>query len=256
MKWKFGKKAATAALFQAVKEGSLQDAKEALRCGADVNGKESLDLVERAPLLIAVQNNNIEMAQLLLNNSANINDKNAVGNTALIEAVDKKHPDIPIVQLLINNNADVNITGFNGHTALMWAIFYEHTEIARQLMDKKADLNAANGDGSTALILAVTMGRDCLAQQMVERGAALDIKDGDGKTALDYARMIEASYQGSHIAQMLEDAARKLEIAQKAAAKAAADSAERERLSAARDRTAQRRQDMKRRAGKKFIIKE
>jgi ankyrin repeat protein len=255
MSWKFGKKAATSALIKAVKEDSLQDAEEALRRGADANGKNSLDLLERSPLSIAVEKNNIAMVQLLLNNNANINDKDAVGNTALVEAVGRKDPDIPTVQCLIDNGADVNAKGLGGYTALIWAAFHDQPEIAQQLMDKKADLDAAGGDGCTALIVAVTMRKDSLAQMLVERGAALDIESGSGKTALDHARTIQASNQGSHIAQMLEDTARKRERTLQAEAQAAVDRAKQEKISAAHNRTARRRQNMKCHAGKKPVIR-
>ena len=55
-----------------------------------------------------------------------------------------KGGNIAVVKQLISTGADVNVKDAGGQTALHWAIEYGHTEIAELLIAKGADVNARN----------------------------------------------------------------------------------------------------------------
>lgn len=71
--------------------------------------------------------------QLLLEEGARINQKQANGNTALHLAVKAGHEKV--VRLLLKNKANINLRSTEGHTALQLAIIYQRLEVASMLRE-------------------------------------------------------------------------------------------------------------------------
>jgi peroxiredoxin len=101
-------------LWDAVHAGSVQEVRDHLASGADING--------RAP----------------------------IGNsTPLVIASLYGHQDV--AALLIEQGADLSIPSDNGASPLLIAAFFGHRDIVVQLLNKGADVNAKNKDGRTPL---------------------------------------------------------------------------------------------------------
>ena len=82
-------------------------------CGADVN---SVDKQQWTPLHIAASYQNLEAVKLLIQQGAQIEVKNAFGNTPLLECVGKEvHMDI--VRLLLEHGADPDMKNNAGSSA-------------------------------------------------------------------------------------------------------------------------------------------
>ena len=75
--------------------------------------------------------------------------KAARGWTPLHNAVDSD--DKEIVELLVNNGADVNATHNGGGTPLHWAARKGHKQIVELLIANGANVNAQDEDGGTPL---------------------------------------------------------------------------------------------------------
>ena len=71
------------------------------------------------------------------------------GSTALITAATFGQTEV--AQILIENGADLEIQNNEGSTALMTATFLCHTEIVKALLEKGADRGVKNNAGATAL---------------------------------------------------------------------------------------------------------
>jgi len=103
-----------------------------------------------------------KLAQILIDNGANINDKDRNGNTALHYCIYYKN--YKLMELLVNNGADVNVQDNNGSTPLHLAIKKNyangrHNEdyYTKFLIDNKADryIKDNNGESYVSLLFGV-----------------------------------------------------------------------------------------------------
>ena len=150
-----------------------------LRMGAEINSqckKESqfnklLDW--KTPLMLAVVRGHVDMVNLLLEEGADINLKDATGKTALFHVLypdhhliemcgETKNKGAIVSKLLQRFKADVNIQDENGNTPLMYLIkkFISNKRnnpqdiaIIVELLYCNADLTLRNKSGETALSL-------------------------------------------------------------------------------------------------------
>lgn len=106
------------------------------------------------PLYAAVFYNQIEMAQLLIEHGADVNEVNEYcGERSLLhEAAENNY--FEIVQVLVEYGANINAQDRYGKTPLHTAIEEEHLEVAKYLYDKKANINIKDCQGKTALQLS------------------------------------------------------------------------------------------------------
>ena len=104
----------------------------------------------------AVRRGDIETVQVLLAKGADTNSGDSqFGVSPLSWAALLGQTEI--AELLIQNDADVNARNRDGGTALHGAAFLGHADIAELLVRKGADVNAANDKGETSLFV---MGAD------------------------------------------------------------------------------------------------
>lgn len=132
-------------LMTAVSDNNLEQVKECLAQGADVNAKNSYG---KTPLMSACGYNNFETAKLLIENGADVNAKTKDGYTALMYSTNVCYDDTTaITKLLISNGADVNAKNDWGDTALHKMFVqqnYKHIESAKLLIEHGADVNIKN----------------------------------------------------------------------------------------------------------------
>jgi ankyrin repeat protein len=151
---------------------------------------------------------NAETIKLLLDRGANPNAKETGrGQTALMWALDQKHPDA--ARALIEHGADVNAHSKNDFTPLLFAAKQGDLEAVRMLLQSGARVNdgtplknrpagrraappSDNGDpdvpdGMTPLLIATVSGHEDVALLLLENGADADAADGTGATTLHYS---------------------------------------------------------------------
>ena len=100
-------------------------------------------------LIIATIGKNLEAANILLDNGANVNIKDTSGRTALIWAADMNFNDviIPLLQQSANIDEKDNDDGF---TALMWATFKGYSNVVKTLLEQGANVNEKDNNDKTA----------------------------------------------------------------------------------------------------------
>lgn len=84
-------------------------------------------------------------AQVLLEHGANINAKQNIGVTPLMQAVRSRN--LALVKFLLDKNADINVADDNGDTALHYAYRHQIIPIIRELEDRGANPEAVNKAG-------------------------------------------------------------------------------------------------------------
>src|SRR5215813_3272825 len=121
------------------------------------------------------------------------------GHTALMRAA--LDGDTETVRELIQQGADINQRDDFGRTALMFAVMNMHYETMKVLLEDGADVQTRSTDGGTALMAAAGMAGDLrMVQALLDRGADVHARLREtNETALTFAE----KYGRNEIAQLL-----------------------------------------------------
>ena len=109
--------------------------------------------------------------EVLLFMGANVNARNALGQSPLYWAVTTGN--INSTRAIIRNGGDPNEQqGYNGLTPLICTVFATDRKLALALLDEGADIEHHGALGITPLSWAVLLGLDPMAQFLLEHGAS------------------------------------------------------------------------------------
>ncbi|MCR4623430.1 MAG: ankyrin repeat domain-containing protein [Alphaproteobacteria bacterium] len=137
----------------------------------------------KTALFWAVDTENTDMVERLINMEADSNIADDKGNTPLMIAVNRGYNNV--VKLLVESGADVTKLDANGNTILINAIKYKNNEIINFLLDQPSiKLNVKGQYGKTALYWAVDNNNLKITDKLIERGANYKIIDDKGNTLL------------------------------------------------------------------------
>lgn len=117
-------------------------------------------------------------------------DPHLWGSRLLNTAAGRKNSDI--ARMLIDRGADVNDQDTNKYTPLMRAVEAESKDNIALLIAKGANVGSANLNGQTALMLAARASDSGIIKLLTDHGAKIDAQDNQGRTALMYA--VESCY--------------------------------------------------------------
>ena len=121
-------------------------------------------------LMLAVRNGHYQCAELLVDAGADVNKKNNLGFTALMNAGLLKN-NSRCYEVLMKAGADVNVVNRTGQTAVHFATFFNNHEGMEMLLDAGADVNASDMNDCTPLItVAYFLSRQCI-DLLVKAGA-------------------------------------------------------------------------------------
>jgi ankyrin repeat protein len=207
------------ALIKAAEKGNQAAAKSLLKKGADPNARVAGTWLDYTPLLQAVAENHLEVAELLLDWGADpyledknhdpvivfaahkkgekilrlllargvpIDSRNSEGSTAVERLVVSSGASEDL-ELLFKLGADPNQKTRNGSRLLHQAVHMRNVGAFRTLVRVGADINARDENGRTALINTADYSYEeslPIAKILVEAGADINAQDADGATAL------------------------------------------------------------------------
>ena len=136
-------------------------------------------------LIIAVDYNNRVLAELLLENGADVNKPAYNNKTALTSLCRRLSNDyLALLQLLIAHNASVNHQDDIGEFALKSASTTGFIEVIEVLLSNGAEINLQDIYGYTSLMQAAKRGNHEAVKTLIENGADTEIVDNRlGKTA-------------------------------------------------------------------------
>lgn len=170
------------ALARAVANDDLDEAKDLIIRGHNVNGKER-DFNKATPLFIAVENGNIEMVQLLLTFRAKVNIVDAEKQTPIMRLDDDATPEM--VELLTRYGAKADLADKEGNTTLILAAGSVKAAVLKALIDAGADVRAKNKLGRTALMEAAENDDLESVKLLLDAGAKVNVRDKEGESAWD-----------------------------------------------------------------------
>lgn len=150
--------------FDACRRGDKTAAEELYQ--ADKNLVNTVDTRGFTPLIIAVYNNETEVAEWLLQNGAAVDAQDASGNTALMGTAFKGY--ISLVEKLLDAGANVNQHNFQGATALTFAATFGQLQIAELLLKNGADLQVQDVRGKSPLAHAIIQENEAMIE-LLER---------------------------------------------------------------------------------------
>ena len=174
-------------LFSAAVNDNTDTVNWLISLGANVNAK---DASGNTPLYWAVNQGRFKSAQVLIYNGADVNAEDQWGASPLHEAAVKDN--FNIAELLIKSGTDVNSEIPEGHTALHTAAKFNAFRVADLLLSKGANTEIqAGADGFTPLHQAAFYGSAGVADLLIGRGANREAKSYAGETPLDVAKRLQ-----------------------------------------------------------------
>jgi ankyrin repeat protein len=153
-------------LLSAVQNGNLEIAEILVSHGADAN---AMGYYGRSPLHLAASSGNVEMAKLLVSKGANINTKGENGAPPLLTTI------------VLMSRAGFSERGCREREKLK--------AVAVFLISKGADVNAVNKNDETALHFAAMAHDRELVTLLVSHGARVNFRNKAGETPLHQAAM-------------------------------------------------------------------
>lgn len=139
------------AVLYAFKNKDIPTLKALVKAGANINTKDELG---RTPLINAVNDNDVFMTKELLALKANKEEKDNTGRTALLNAVQAANE--PMVKYLIDEGADVEATDLVGYTPVLLASKEGNVALVKLLVAAGANFNAQDKLGRTPIVWALT----------------------------------------------------------------------------------------------------
>ena len=191
------------AIFASIKNESTNMFEILMRNGLDVNKRYEVGSRHFKLLHYATEVANLNVIKLLIENGANINEKDDLQTPLHISLIYKRRE---ITKFLIRNGASINLkVKINNETVtpLHLAILYSWQDIIEHLVTNGADINALDWCNDSPLHYAVQTNNEEAVKLLLKNAADLSIKNANNQTALDVAK--DKKYQ-----QILEILAKKI----------------------------------------------
>lgn len=132
------------------------------------------------PLHFAAMHGRVEIAKLLLNAGARVDDGDSDGSTPLDCAAQRRKAEM--VEFLLARGANPNRRDRNGAYALSFAASAGDSSLVARLLEAGADLHFRSADGLTLLHYAASRRMRGFAQQLIDQGVDPDTASLEGIT--------------------------------------------------------------------------
>lgn len=117
-------------------------------------------------LALAVLRGRTQTAELMLKRGATLH-----ADALLLQAARTGNPDRDVIRFLASRGADLETRDANGDTALLLAVKSNHLRLARHLVDVGADVNATDASGRSALAIAKAANASDMVALLTRYGA-------------------------------------------------------------------------------------
>lgn len=167
-----GRAGKSALISASCQSGSLSIVEKLITQGAKTN---AIDDHDKTPLIHAINHQNWDVANLLIEHKVNLNQMTKEGETALTRAVLYRNMDM--VKALLRNGADVNYARIGKDSPLTKATRFKYWNIAALLLQHKANVTHVGMlGGLTSLHCAASGGCLEIVKMLVIRGANIHLE--------------------------------------------------------------------------------
>jgi len=149
----------------------------------DIN--RPLDDIGNTALMIACEQNNYDIAKLLLANHTDIRRKNNLQQTALHFAA--KNDSKKLLSLLFSYKLEINAQDKDGKTPLIEAIAHKKLASTRQLIEQGANINLGDFHQRSPLVYAVNANNLEIVELLLKSEVDTDVRDKSNYSVLQYA---------------------------------------------------------------------
>ena len=175
-------------LHHAVWMGNIRAVQKLIQLKVNLNLMNAQNI---SPLAKALINEQYEIAQLLIDSGADVNQM-ATPKPGMIVypihmAVIRKH--YKILTSIVNHNGAIDATNNEGNTALHLAVFCFQNDMVEFLCQKGANVNIQNIGGTTPLIGGVIKNNESAVMTLLNYEADINLVDNFQDSALSYAFM-------------------------------------------------------------------
>lgn len=170
-------------LHKAVLKDNLNQAKQAIKNGAEINGYDARGLT---PLMLACKQNYYNMVVFLLDNGADVSLCKLDTSRRKVVGALELSKDKAITKRL---KAHANCT----RTPLHQAALKGHVKRLRNILNKTKEwrINAKNGDKETAIFSAIRGQQTKALKYLINKGASIIKKSTQGYSILSYAKWLK-----------------------------------------------------------------
>lgn len=175
-----------AALLSAVERGEVAAARTLLQQGTHTAARNKAG---RTLLIIAVGRGDLEMAKLLVQAGASVNDCTDTPTGSSVLAWAAEGNNLQVIELLLDHGADIDGTGRNSQSALFFAAGRNRLAMAKLLLRRGANPNKYTGRSTTRhlvtpMFAAVLEGQVEMMELLLAHGANLEKRSSVGATVL------------------------------------------------------------------------
>lgn len=194
-------KAESEKIIEIIKNGDVSGIQDLLKKGVNVDSRfegffrggrqknaDDFSNKEWTMLMVATFYNKEKIAELLLENKADINLQNKAGHTALFLACANRSEEM--VKFLLKKGANVTIDSkdSDGTSTLQWAIAYEWNDVSQKLLEQNIDVNSFSKETGRSVLLdalySETISEEVISK-IIDKGANINyINPKDGENAL------------------------------------------------------------------------
>ena len=159
------------------------------------------DSPDLTPLMNAAAHKDLDRAKTLIAEGANVNERDAIGQTALYEAIDRRtvddenqpvHDNLPMVKLLLKAGADPNQLETFDRSPLAVSLTreYANPDVTLLLLRSGAKVPQSCDDDDSLISLATQQSTIEVMKALIDHHAPLDCQEKSrGETALHWAAM-------------------------------------------------------------------
>ncbi|MEM6778812.1 MAG: ankyrin repeat domain-containing protein [Planctomycetota bacterium] len=184
-------------LHQAVISSDIDQLREAIQAGEDVNARTDYGVT---PLAIACASGDEASVGVLLAAGGDPNAELTGGVTCLMRA--SRAGNVDVVTQLIRQGAGINKVQRNGQTALMFAAVEGHESVVNCLVEHGADVQKTVDAGFTAMHLAARQGHIATVMRLIDAGidvrAEMSPKRTSGRNPRDGMTALMLAVESGH----------------------------------------------------------